>query len=283
MTKITGQLYKMAAEAANPVQYTFVLKENGNIISNLPKVNEFIGRSLTLHFTGKINCIACNRTIKKTYQQGYCFPCAQKLASCDLCIVKPHDCHFHHGTCREPEWAQSNCFTPHIVYLANSSGLKVGLTREPNIPSRWIDQGAAQGLPIFRVQSRFQAGLIEVAIAKHISDKTDWRKMLRGTNHDQDLPSKRDEIFSNFATKVQEIASKFEFGAIEMLTAEPVQEFHYPVLQYPDKLTSLDFDKTATITDILEGIKGQYLLFKSGVINLRKYTGYEISISDEPI
>jgi len=278
MTKFIGQLHNMAGFVAEPIQYNFVLKQNGTVIEGLVPVNEYLGQNLSLTFTGKINCIACNRAITKTFQQGYCFPCAKKLAACDMCILKPQNCHFHLGTCREPEWGLQNCFIPHIVYLANSSGLKVGLTRETQIPTRWIDQGAVQALPILRVQSRYQAGLLEVAITKLVADKTDWRKMLRGGNDKIDMCAKRDEIFSEISPAIQAVAAKFKFGDIEILTAETVQEFTYPVLLYPDKITSLDFDKTPHISDVLQGIKGQYLLFNSGVINLRKYTGYEISI-----
>jgi hypothetical protein len=278
MTKYTGQLYKMAGSYASPIEYRFVLKQGGAAIANLPSVNEFIGRNLTIEFTGKINCIACQRALKKTFQQGYCYPCAQKLASCDMCILKPENCHFHLGTCREPNWGLSNCFVPHIVYLANSSGIKVGVTRETQTPHRWIDQGAIQSIPIMRVQSRIQAGLIETAIAKTVADKTNWRKMLQGNNEKIDLAAKRNELFSAMAPTIQEIAAKFKFGQIELLTAEAVNEFNYPVLQYPQKITSLCFDKTSRISGTLHGIKGQYLIFDSGVINLRKYTGYEVTI-----
>jgi hypothetical protein len=278
MTNLSGQLHKMSAQLHDPVQYSFVLKESGATIGNLPAVNNFLGQQLALKFTGNIHCIGCQRKITKTYQQGYCYPCATKLAACDMCILKPHTCHFDKGTCREPDWSQSNCFIPHIVYLANSSGLKVGITKETQVPQRWIDQGAIQALPILRVQSRFQAGLLEYEFSKLISDKTDWRKMLRGHNEVIDLAAKRDELFAQLATKIQEVACKFKFGSIEMLTAESVYNFNYPVLEYPEKITTLDFDKNNTIDDILFGIKGQYLLFKSGVINLRKFTGYEIAI-----
>lgn len=280
MTKYTGQLYKMAGRSVSPIEYTFVLKQAGTVVAGLPSANNFLGRNLTIEFTGNINCIACHRALKKTFQQGYCFSCAQKLASCDLCIVKPENCHFHLGTCREPDWGMNNCFVPHIVYLANSSGIKVGVTRETQVPYRWIDQGAIQSLPIMRVQSRIQAGLIESAIAKHVADKTNWRKMLQGGNEKLDLGTKRNELFSELGSTIQEIAAKFKFGQIELLTSEAVNEFDYPVLQYPQKITSLCFDKSPRISDTLQGIKGQYLLFDSGVINLRKYTGYEVSIHD---
>lgn len=279
MTKYTGQLYKMAGLKAGTIEYTFVLKQDGVALAGLPSVNEFLGKNLTMEFTGNINCIACHRALKKTFQQGYCFPCAKKLASCDMCILKPENCHFHLGTCREPNWGLSNCFVPHIVYLANSSGIKVGVTRETQVPHRWIDQGAIQALPIMRVQSRIQAGLLEVLIAKHVADKTNWRKMLQGGNDKIDLAAKRNELFFELSSSIQEIASKFKFGQFELLTSESVNEFNYPVLQYPQKISSLCFDKTPKISGTLQGIKGQYLIFDTGVINLRKYTGYEVSIS----
>ena len=196
-----------------------------------------------------------------------------------MCILKPENCHFHLGTCREPEWGLAHCFIPHIVYLANSSGVKVGITRETQVPTRWIDQGAAQALPIFRLRSRYQAGLLEFEIAKHISDKTDWRKMLRGENGNEDLKAKRDHLFAELASKIQEIAGKFKFGEFEFLTAEKVKDISYPVLVFPQKISSLSFDKTPEISGILQGIKGQYLMFDHGVINLRKYTGYNLEIA----
>lgn len=277
MTKYTGQLHKMRAAVQDPIDYSWVLKGDDSSLVALPKLNDLLGENFSLQFTGTIKCINCTRAIKKTFNQGYCYPCMQKLAACDMCILKPETCHYEKGTCREPSWALQHCFSPHIVYLANSSGLKVGITRESNLPTRWIDQGATQAVAIMRVQSRLQAGLLEKAIAEHVTDRTDWRKMLRNHQEPIDLMKKRDEVFSLLAEKIQSIASRFKFGQIEVLTAEPVHTFVYPVLQYPDKINSLCFDKTPNIHDKLLGVKGQYLLFKSGVINLRKYTGYEVT------
>lgn len=274
MTKYCGQLSKMAVRADSPVQYSFVLDNS----SDSPSVNSFLNKKLKVKFTGKIKCIGCGRAIKKSYQQGYCFPCTQSLAACDFCILKPERCHYEQGTCREPEWGLKHCFVPHIVYLADSSGVKVGLTRETQVPIRWIDQGAAKALPILRVQSRWQAGLLEVAFAEKVADKTDWRKMLRGPNGEADLQATRDKLFGELATDVQEIAGKFSLGDIEILTNESVQTFEYPVLEYPQKISSLNLDKTPEIEGILKGVKGQYLIFEHGVINIRKYTGYEVEI-----
>lgn len=278
MTKFKGLLQKMTVRHHEPVEYTFALANNGTTLDNLPVVNQFLGKEINLHFTGKIHCIACNNKVRKTYQQGMCFPCTQRLACADLCIVKPEKCHFQQGTCREPEWGLSNCFIPHIVYLANSSCLKVGVTRETQLPTRWIDQGATQALAILRVKTRLQAGLLEVAIAQIIDDKTNWRKMLSGKSVDQDLALERDKIFFSLSGEIQKIAAQFEFGDIEMLTNEKIHNFNYPVLQYLEKITTRDFDKEGSIGGILHGIKGQYLLFKHGVVNLRKFTGYEIEL-----
>ncbi len=280
MTKVSykGQLYKMAVRHSDPIEYSFVLKQDDKLLDELPLVNSYLGKQLSLEFTGKINCIACNRAISKTFNQGYCFPCMQTLAACDMCVLKPHLCHFDRGTCREPEWGMAHCFVPHILYLANSSGVKVGLTRETQVPTRWMDQGAVQSLAIMRVQSRYQAGLLEHAFAHTISDKTDWRKMLRGANGREDLVAVRNDLFITHASKIQEIASKFNFGDIEMLLDQEVQNFNYPVLEYPSKIHSLSFEKTPKITGTLVGIKGQYLMFDTGVINMRKYTGYHVAV-----
>lgn len=279
MTKTIGQLRKMTVRHADPIEYNFCLTDPSGVQLEPILVNQFLGKNLHLHFTGKINCIGCKRSIKKTYNQGYCFPCVQKLAACDMCILKPETCHFHKGTCREPEWGVANCSIPHIVYLANSSGLKVGITKENQLPIRWIDQGATQALPILRVQSRYQAGLIEVAIAQKIADKTDWRKMLTMHSDPVNLAAERDTLFMQLASKIQEISGNFKFGDIEMLTAEPKQEFNYPVVTYNPKISALSFEKTPQVSGVLQGIKGQYLMFTHGVINMRKYTGYEVEIS----
>lgn len=278
MTNCKGQLRKMSVLETNPIEYYFYLV--GDDLERIEPilVNKYLGKELTLRYTGNIECVGCKRNIKKTYQQGYCFPCTQKLAACDMCILKPQLCHFTAGTCREPEWGVQNCNIAHIVYLANSSGLKVGLTRETQIPTRWIDQGAVQALPILRVKTRQQAGLIEVEIARLISDRTDWRKMLRGAGEPINLKAKRDYVFGELAAKIQQIAGNFKFGDIEFLTSEDVREFNYPVLEYPEKISTLDFDKTPVISGTLQGIKGQYLIFEHGVINMRKYTGYELVI-----
>lgn len=269
----TGNLRKMQVINNNPVDYYLVLNKDKIYL------NPLIGKKITLHFTQKINCVACNNAINKTFNQGYCYHCFKTLAQCDMCILKPELCHFHKNTCREPQWGVQNCFVPHIVYLANTSGLKVGISRENNIPIRWIDQGAQSAIPIIRVQSRFQSGLIEKEIAKNISDKTNWRKMLEGEQPQIDLESGRDQVFYKIASKIQKISKNFPFGDIELLMNEKIVVFQYPVKQYLSKIKSFNFDKESQVTGILQGIKGQYLIFDSGVINIRKFSGYEINFT----
>jgi hypothetical protein len=152
-----GLLNKMYARLESTVQYELPLSDQRIAL------NPLLGKVIKLTFTGNIRCVHCNRTIKKSFNQGYCYPCFISLAQCDMCIMKPETCHYEAGTCREPSWGEEFCFKPHIVYLANSSGIKVGITRQTQIPTRWIDQGAVQALPIFKVQSRYMAGLIEIA------------------------------------------------------------------------------------------------------------------------
>ena len=271
MTGIKGHIRKMNPTLASPVEYELPLD------STSVKMNDFIGKPLQLHFTGEINCLNCDRKIPKTFNQGYCFPCMRSLASCDMCIVKPELCHFFEGTCREPKWGEAHCMKQHYIYLANSSGLKVGITREVNIPTRWLDQGATQALPIMKVQSRLQSGVVEIILKKHFNDKTNWRRMLQGPADPIDMLAKRDELVPPLHDEIN-TALKPLNGQIEFLDDEPIVEIHYPVEQYPEKIKSLNFDKEPNIEGLLQGIKGQYLMFDIGVINMRKFAGYEIEL-----
>ncbi|MCX7100710.1 MAG: DUF2797 domain-containing protein [Methylobacter sp.] len=264
---------RLDSDPSKPVQYELPLGEQ------LIDLNPLIGKSIKLTYTGKIACIHCNKVIKKSFNQGYCYPCFISLAQCDMCIMKPETCHYEAGTCREPAWGEEFCFKPHIVYLANSSGIKVGITRQTQIPTRWIDQGAVQALPVFKVQSRYISGLIEIVIAKHVSDKTSWQKMLKSKAEPIDLITKRDELLSVCKIELNEIIQRFGVQAVEVLSGEQVVDIHFPVDSYPLKVKSFNLDKNPEVSGVLHGIKGQYLLLDTGVINIRKYTGYELEFS----
>ena len=185
--------------------------------------------------------------------------------------MKPETCHHHLGTCREPEWGLANCFTSHTVYLANSSGIKVGITRKTNTPGRWIDQGAISALPILEVGTRLDSGKIETALKRFVSDKTNWRQMLKNEVEPIDLVSKKLSLLGEIPSLIDELGAK--------RLDDVVVNIRYPVLKYPTKIVSLNFDKTPFISGVLEGIKGQYLLLDSGVLNLRKFSSYHLELT----
>ena len=152
MAVIEGAIEKMQTKLGETVQYALPVGADRVLM------NPHLGLTITLEFLGEIRCIACGRKINKSFNQGYCFPCVRSLACCDMCVVKPETCHYDKGTCREPGWGETHCLVPHTVYLANSSGVKVGITREPQQRTRWMDQGASQALPILTVMTRLDAG-----------------------------------------------------------------------------------------------------------------------------
>lgn len=274
--RLTGTLQKLKGTLKAPnssqVEYSLVIGQE-----SLP-LNECLGQTLHFDFSGNIFCNHCGKRTKKSFQQGYCYRCATTLARCDICIVRPEKCHFHLSTCREPEWGKANCLIPHIVYLSNTSNLKVGITREINIPTRWIDQGAIQALPIARVYSRLQAGQLETAIAKFVADKTNWRALLKGETKEIDLNEKYIELRAKYEN---DLPPKNEISVhrndnIDFLS-EPVKTFNYPVLEYPEKIQSINPEKQAQFSSRLQGIKGQYLILEEGVLNIRNLTGYEVN------
>lgn len=268
-----GCLEKMTTQLAEPVRYRLPV---GEIELDL---NPLLGRSIKLRYTGQIFCLHCHKKTNKSFNQGYCYPCFMKLAQCDMCIMKPETCHYAAGTCREPSWGEEFCFQPHVVYLANSSGIKVGITRKSQIPTRWIDQGAVQAMPVFEVPSRQVSGLVEVTLAEHVSDKTSWQQMLKNNVQSLDLPALRDELLAKCSDSLSAISERFGDEALQyVIDAKPI-DIRYPVLQYPTKVKSFNFDKDPVVSGVLQGIKGQYLIFDTGVINIRKFAGYEVAVS----
>ena len=280
---LSGQIEKMTSRLADPVEYCLPIGDEEVAL------NPFLEHRLTLSYAGLITCIACGAKTKRSFSQGYCYPCCMRLAQCDLCIVRPETCHYHLGTCREPEWGEQHCMIPHYVYLANASGLKVGITRTSQVPTRWIDQGATQALAILKVQTRHQSGLVEVALKQHVADKTNWQAMLKGQAASVDLVQRRDMLLEQVADAIRDVNEQFkapvvggqdeqnEGPVVEVLDEQAV-DIAYPVLQYPRKVRSFNLDKNPQAEGVLQGIKGQYLIFDTGVINLRKYTGYHLAL-----
>jgi len=255
----------MTAVLTDPVSYALPIGDEA-----MP-MNDCIGKTLRIAYDGVINCINCSRKTNKSFNQGHCFPCMRKLAACDMCILKPETCHHHEGTCREPEWGTANCMIEHTVYLSNSSGLKVGITRSTQVPTRWIDQGAVQALPILTVKTRLDSGLAEIRLAEHVSDKSNWRKLITEEPEHIDLRAARDTLFAEAG-----VGDGSELGL--PLDSDSVT-ITYPVEQYLEKAKTHNLEKTPVVEGTLMGIRGQYLLFDTGALNIRKYTGYQLDVS----
>lgn len=273
---LAGPLSKMRVQYSEhgPVQYELVC---GEAVASL---NGSLGRKICLQFNGQITCVHCGRATRKSFNQGYCYPCFQRLAQCDSCIMAPEKCHFAQGTCREPDWAETHCRVPHVVYLANSTGLKVGITRSSQMPTRWIDQGAAQATPLFRVAERRISGLIEAALREHVTDRTQWQRLLKGDAEPVDLAQAAERLVQQAADALRSLAT---LEAPEAIQREAVTEtrIRYPILEYPGKIKSIDAEKQPRVEGTLLGIKGQYLLLDTGCINIRKYTAYHVQATLE--
>ena len=268
-----GSLSKMAVSLQAPVvQYSFRLDD-----TQVP-VNPFIGQRLRLEYLGAIHCSHCGKRTKTSFSQGYCYPCMTKLAQCDVCIMAPEKCHYDAGTCREPSWGEQFCMTDHVVYLANSSGIKVGITRATQLPTRWLDQGATQALPIVRVATRQQSDLVEDLLRSQVPDRTNWRALLKGDAEELDLVAIREQVFDACADGLRELQGRFGLQAVQPLADAEVVQMKYPVEAYPSKIVSFNLDKDPVVEGTLLGIKGQYLIFDTGVINIRKYTAYQLAV-----
>ena len=263
-----GNLRKMEHKFDAPIQYFLITKINDEKFST--NLNSFVGQKLILEFTLDIYCIYCGKKTKKSFSQGSCYSCFIKLATNDMCILKPETCHFHMGTCREPKWGEENCFKTHKVYFSDTGVLKVGISRENPISKRWIDQGANLATEFLEVNSRLDAGLMEHTLKDLFADKTNWRKMLKN----ESVTSNFDDVFKKAKDYIKKNIQQIHFKFLEN---NPIQIF-YPVKSFPNKVKSYSISKNPKIEDILMGIKGQYLIFESGVLNIRSHAGYYIKL-----
>lgn len=244
----------------------YFLNLDGSPVCSL---NELIGQELTLSFQGRIFCISCGAKTRKTFSDGLCYRCFIKLPQGDMCILKPHQCHFHKGTCRDEEWALRHCFINHTLYLSRSSSIKIGITRQEQQFTRWVDQGANEAAVIGTFPNRFEVGKAEFAISSELKDRTNWRDML-----------KNDVTESPFEEHFEKARDLLNDEQKAMLVEDlKIYKFNYPVNRYPEKVKSFKLDKVSFFSKELSGIKGQYLIFEDEVINLRSHTGYEISVS----
>ena len=260
--KFSGQILKMASQNAQPIQYYL------NLSGDLINMNQLIGKKIQLKHIG-YECVNCGKN-EKVYRMGFCKKCFFESPYASETIIRPELSTAHLGVGeRDLEVEQQIQLVPHIVYLAYTGDVKIGVTRESQIPTRWIDQGATFALPIARTENRYEAGMIEVAMKEHLSDKTNWRKMLEDDfESDLDLSDFREKVKDYFP----ESFKNFYSGEEEIVKLD----FPY---QAPEKITSFTLDKNPEFEGILKGIKGQYLSFEGGsFINVRGHEGYVVEM-----
>ena len=259
-----GILHKMSTEYLNPIQYHLLIGNNNISVNNLIK------KKISFKWNGKVQCI-CGKILTNFYRQNFCYQCYWNAPEASPSIFKPELCTADLGIEeRDLEWEKAFQLRSHYVYLSNSSGLKVGITRKNNELTRWIDQGAVQGVVIAEVPNRRLSGLIEVELKKVISDRTNWRKMLSGPPSFIDL----NKQYSICVAYISNDLNQF------LVPDNKVTEINYPVLVYPKKIVSTNFQKTSTIEGKLLGVKGQYLILDNDrVFNVRSHQGYIIEFS----
>ena len=256
-------LHKMHTHLSRPVDYSLRLD------SRLISLNSWIGSRLSIRYLGTIHCVECGRLIKKSFNQGFCYPCFQRSPNASECIVFPEKCRGHEGIGRDIEWEKAHHVQPHIVYLSYTSGYKVGVTRETQMVHRWMDQGALIAAPLCRVPYRNLAGQIEVAMKSFVYDKTFWQRMLKMLEGPDDFL----EMLSKMRQVVPDTFQDY------VLHEDSVTHILYPLDVSLEKIRSLNLDKQPNYDGVLVGIKGQYLMFQDGVVfNVRKFTGYDVSI-----
>jgi len=255
----------MRSELAEPVKYYLPIGDKEL------KMNEFLGKEVSLEYMGEIHCIKCGRKTNKSFSQGFCYPCFATAPETEECVLRPELCLAHEGKARDMEYAERNCLTEQVVYLSVTSGLKVGVTRNTQVPTRWIDQGAVLAIELSRTPNRYTAGLVEVALKAHMRDKTNWRAMLKNEiSFEGELLKEKDRATDLLPPELAEFRS----------ANDQIIHIQYPVTQFPKKVSSLNFDKDPVVQGTLAGIKGQYLIFDDErVINIRKFGGYLVKIS----
>lgn len=258
-----GVLTKMQTEFGNPIQYYLVFEDS------FLNVNQLLNKNIEISFEG-YQCLNCGKK-KKIFRQGFCYDCFYSSPAVGDWIMKPELSTAHLGIQdRDLVYEQKVQLQPHIVYLALSSEVKVGVTRKTQVPTRWIDQGATQAIAIVEVPNRYLAGITEVALKKMYADKTNWQKMLKNEVQAADLIKEKASLKYIIPKEVQE----FYYSEKEDLYL-----MHFPVLQYPKKINSLNLEKTPNFSGRLTGIKGQYLIFEDGtVFNVRSSEGLIVKI-----
>ena len=257
--KFTGALNKMITMHENPVRYAL------SIGDDMLSVNGLIDKQIDINFTHKHFCF-CEKTVDKVFRNNFCYECFFNNPAAGDAIFRPELSTAHLGIGdRDLEFEQRYQLQPHVVYLANSGGLKVGVTRQAQKLTRWMDQGANSTIVLAETTNRYEAGQIEVALKDFVSDKTHWQRMLKNHIEEIDLVAEKTRLIKELPKELQKFAS----------ANNEVYNFVYPVEEYPQKVKSVNLSKDDSFSGKLVGIKGQYLIFdQGGVLNVRSHEGY---------
>ena len=257
-----GVLKKMKTQLNQPIQYYLEFK------NDWVNINQLLEKNIKISFDS-YQCLGCGENIE-VFRQGYCKSCFFDLPQAGDWVMRPELSTAHLGKeDRNLAYEQQVQLQPHIVYLANSSHLKVGVTRKSQIPTRWIDQGAHEAIAMVEVPNRYLAGITEVALKNFVDDKTNWRAMLTNQTKDEDLVAMKEKLSPHLPQEVKEY----------LLKDNCETKLDFPVHQYPEKVSSLNLKKEASFQGVLKGIKGQYLIFKGGkVFNVRSHEGFVVRL-----
>lgn len=261
--KYEGVLKKMITENGSPIQYYLILDKD------YLHMNQLLDKKISINFL-RYECLHCGLE-KRIFRQGFCYDCFQAIPQAADWIIKPELSQAHLGIeDRDLEYESKVQLKPHIVYLANSSDVKVGVTRKTQVPTRWIDQGAHEAIVVVEVPNRYLAGITEIALKDHVSDKTNWRNMLKNDVVDEDLVDWKNRLEKYIPEEAKEYFTK-DNGETNL---------EFPVLQYPKKPKSLNLEKSPYYEGVLKGIKAQYLIFEDDtVFNVRGNEGYVVAIT----
>lgn len=258
-----GQLLKMSTQLAEPIQYYL------NLSNDLLHINALIGKTIRIKHIG-YQCVNCGSD-EKLFRMGFCKKCFFESPYASESIIRPELSRAHLGEEeRDLEVEKEIQLVPHIVYLAYTGDVKVGVTRAHQVPTRWIDQGATFALPIAKTNNRYEAGVIEVALKQYLPDKTNYKKMLEDDFEGEiDLATFRNEIEQYFPEELKQFYT---------LDGE-IQKLDFPY-QKPEKVSVFTLEKQPEFEGVLCGIKGQYLAFEGGqMMNVRSHEGYVIELS----
>jgi hypothetical protein len=257
-------LSKMRTEFKEPIQYSL------NLAGDSISINSLLHKRLRIKWDGVIICRKCKKHTKKSFGEGFCYNCFISAPEASPCILKPELCEAHLGKGRDLEYEEKNHNQPHIVYLAATDKVKVGVTRETQVPTRWIDQGAHQTIVLARTPNRYLAGVLEVALKALYTDKTNWRSMLKNIiDSTIDLEEEKWSCCEVLPNDLQQYFTE----------DDSIFTLHFPTTQYPEKIQTLNLLKQDCFEGILTGIKGQYLIFDhQTVFNVRRHTSFEIEL-----